>query len=266
LIIAEPATPIRDVMEKDLVTVNVTDDQEEVARVAMHYDLLAVPVIDADGKMLGIATIDDIIDVIDEEAAEDLAGVAHGGRAIDESAAGSQNVLARIKLRLPWLVLLMFLDFLSANVISTFEGVLKTFVALAFFIPVLMDMGGNVGTQSLAMTIRGLATGEIDRDDLVRLLWRETKVGVGLGLFCGLLLGVIATIWQGSATLGIVVGSALAITMGFAGLMGMVVPMVFERLGIDSAVASSPFITSIVDVLGLLVYFAVATKVMHLLT
>ena len=265
LIVADPATMVRDVLERDLVTVGVSDDQEEVARTAMHYDLLAVPVLDADGRMLGIVTIDDIVDVLDQEAAEDLAGVAHGGRTIDESGVDRDSVWARVKLRLPWLVLLMFGDFMSASVISRFEGVLQTFVVLAFFIPVLMDMGGNVGTQSLAMTVRGLATGEVDRRDLPRLIWRETRVGVSLGLICGTLIGLVALVWQRTPALGIVIGSAMAVTMGFAGVLGTVVPMIFDRLGVDSAVASSPFITSLVDVLGLLVYFAVATEVMHLL-
>ncbi len=266
LLVSDPSVPVRDVMERELVTVAVTEDQEEVARAAMHYDLLAVPVIGDDGRMLGIVTIDDIIDVLDEEAAEDMHGVAHGGKVLEEAEAARHGVWARVRLRLPWLILLMFGDFLSANVISRFEGVLSTFVALAFFIPVLMDMGGNVGTQSLAMTVRGLATGEIDRSDLPRLLWRESGIGITLGIVCGTLIGLVAMVWQGTPVLGIVVGSAMAVTMGLAAILGTVVPMIFDRLGVDSAVASSPFITSSVDVFGLLTYFAVATRVLHLLT
>lgn len=266
LLMAEPNTLVRDVMEKDLITVSVAEDQEEVARTAMHYDLLAVPVVGDEGKMLGIVTIDDIIDVLDEEAAEDMHGVAHGGKVFEETEAAQHGVWARVKLRLPWLILLMFGDFMSANVISRFEGVLSTYVALAFFIPVLMDMGGNVGTQSLAMTIRGLATGEINHSDLMRLLWREGRIGIALGLVCGTLIGLVALLWQGTPVLGIVVGFAMAVTMAVAAVLGTIVPMVFERLGVDSAVASSPFITSAVDIFGLLTYFTVATKVLHMLT
>ncbi len=265
LLMADPGALVRDVMEKDVVTVAVTEDQEEVARTAMHYDLLAVPVLDEEEKMLGIVTIDDLIDVLDEEAAEDMHGVAHGGKVLEDGEAAKHGVWGRIRLRLPWLVLLMFGDFLSANVISRFEGVLSTYVALAFFIPVLMDMGGNVGTQSLAMTIRGLATGEISTGDILRLLWRECRVGIALGIVCGALIGVVALVWQGTAVLGIVVGSAMAVTMTVAAILGTIVPMVFERLGVDSAVASSPFITSAVDIFGLLTYFAVATRVLHML-
>ena len=262
LIVAEPAARVQAIMETDLVTVGVADDQEEVARAAMHYDLLALPVIGGGGRLLGIVTIDDLIDVIDAEAAEDFYGVAHGGRAPEVEVGQPLGVWARVRLRLPWLIILMFGNFLAANVISGFDHVLQSLVALAFFIPVLMDMGGNVGTQSLAMTIRGMTTGEIDRSDVWRLMWRELRVGMSLGLFCGLLLAGVVTVWQGWGSLGVVVGVAMAATMSIASVLGTLVPLIMDRLGFDSAVASSPFITSAVDVSGLLIYFAVARVVL----
>lgn len=265
LILADPGTRIRDVMETELIVAGVGEDQEEVARSAMHYDLLAVPVVDDGGRMLGIVTIDDLIDVIDEEAAEDFYGVAHGGPVPDEAVAAQQGVWFRVKLRLPWLILLMFGDFLAANVISSFSHVLESVVALAFFIPVLMDMGGNVGTQSLAMTVRGLATGEIDRSDMSRLLFREVRVGASLGVACGLLIALVGLVWQGSGTLGMVVGISMFATMSFAAILGTLVPMIMDRLGVDSAVASSPFITSAVDIVGLSVYFATARLMLEAL-
>ncbi|MDP2873025.1 MAG: magnesium transporter [Bacillota bacterium] len=258
IIVANPDSPVRSFMERDVVTVNVTDDQEEVARTAMHYDLLAVPVVDAEGRMLGISTIDDLVDVLDEEATEDLHGVLGGGHGPGVQPGVAAGAWARVRLRLPWLVILMFGDFLAANVIRGFAHVLEAIVALAFFIPVLMDMGGNVGTQSLAMTVRGLATGEIEHSDLPRILWRETKIGVMLGLFCGLLIAGVATLWQGNPTLGLVIGISMVATMTIAAVLGTMVPIVFDRMGVDSAVASSPFITSAVDVSGLLIYFATA--------
>jgi len=266
LIVAPPDQVVRRFMQTGPVSVQVDDDQEDVARLAMHYDLLALPVVDADGRMLGIVTIDDLVDVIDEEAAEDLHGVAGGGHgpAVDEGVAAS--AWARVRLRLPWLLLLMVGDFLSANVIRSFSHVLETAVALAFFIPVLLDMGGNVGTQSLAMTVRGLATGELDHRDLWRILWRETRIGVVLGVICGGLIALIALLWQGNPSLGIVVGGAMLATLSLAAVLGTMVPMVFDRLGIDSAVASSPFITSAVDVAGLIIYFGIARSLLVALT
>lgn len=262
LIVAPPDQVVREFMNPSPVSVHVDDDQEEVARLAMHYDLLALPVLDAADRMLGIVTIDDLVDVLDEEAAEDLHGVAGGGHGPAPEVGVAATVLARVRLRLPWLLLLMVGDFLAANVIRSFSHILETFVALAFFIPVLMDMGGNVGTQSLAMTVRGLATGELEHRNLWRILWRELRIGISLGAVCGVLIALIALLWQGSSALGIVVGGAMVGTMSLAALLGTVVPMVFDRLGIDSAVASSPFITSAVDITGLMIYFAIARSLL----
>ncbi len=262
IIVANPDSPVRSFMERDVVTVQVDEDQEEVARTAMRYDLLAVPVVDAEGRMLGISTIDDLVDVLEEEATEDLHGVVGGGHGPEIQPGVAAGAWARVRLRLPWLIILMFGDFLSANVIRGFAHVLETAVALAFFIPVLMDMGGNVGTQSLAMTVRGLATGEIERSDIPSILWRETKVGFMLGAFSGLLIAGVATLWQGDPTLGVVIGFAMFCTMTIAGVLGTAVPLIFDGLGVDSAVASSPFITSAVDITGLLIYFGTAKWLM----
>jgi magnesium transporter len=258
LVLASPGQVVRDFMQRNPVSARVDEDQEDVARRAMHYDLLALPVVDPADRMLGIVTIDDLVDVIDEEAAEDLHGVVAGGHGPAPDRGVAASAWGRVRVRLPWLLLLMAGDFLSANVIRSYSHVLETAVALAFFIPVLLDMGGNVGTQSLAMTIRGLATGEIDHRDLWRLLWRETRVGLVLGLVCGGVMAGIALLWQGNLSLGLVIGGAMIATLSLAAVLGTVVPMIFDRLGIDSAVASSPFITSAVDVAGLIIYFAIA--------
>lgn len=258
IILANPDSPVRSFMERDVVSVNVGDDQEEVARTAMHYDLLAVPVVDGDGRMLGIATIDDLVDVLEEEATEDLHGVLGGGRGAEVQVGAAAATWARVRVRLPWLLLLMFGNFLSANVISGFAQVLERALALAFFIPVLMDMGGNVGTQSLAMTVRGLATGDINHGDLWRLMWRETKVGACIGLTCGIVIAGVAAVWQGNPMLGLTVGIAMFCTLTIAAVLGILMPMLFDRLGIDAAVSAGPFITTVADIMGLIIYFATA--------
>jgi magnesium transporter len=164
----------------------------------------------------------------------------------------------RAKQRLPWLIGLMFGDFLAAGVIENFSAVLETVVALAFFIPVLLDMGGNVGTQSLALTVRGLATGECSRRDVWRMVWRESRVGIMLGTACGTIIGVVAGLWQKQPLLGLVVGLTMFATLSLAAVLGIVVPMIMDKLGVDPAIAASPFITSVADVSGLLIYFMVA--------
>jgi magnesium transporter len=258
LIVASPRAKVREFMETDLVVARVTEDQEEVARSAMHYDLLAMPVVDDQGRMLGIVTIDDLIDVIDEEAAEDFFGVAHGGPVPEQAAAGRPDIWARVKVRLPWLVLLIFGNFISANVMQRFEAVLASVVAIAFFVPVLLDSAGNVGTQSLAVTIRGMARRDIDTADLPSLIWQELRTGLALGVACGVVIAVVAGLWQDNLMLGLVVGGAMCAGLTVAAVMGVVVPIAFDRMGIDPAVASSPLITTIADVSALLIYFSLA--------
>ena len=259
LIVADPGDRVSGFMETDIVSVHVSEDQEEVARQAMHYDLLAIPVVDDDQRMLGIVTIDDLIDVIDEEAAEDLQGVVGGGTSGDFGEDQAVAPWTRVKQRLPWLILLMFGNFIAANVMQHFESVLASVVAVAFFVPVLLDSAGNVGTQSLAVTIRGMATRAIGPRDLGRVVWRELQTGLLLGLSCGTIIAVAAALWQSNPMLGVVVGLAMSCGLTVAAVMGVVVPMLFDRIGVDAAVASSPLITTAADVTALLIYFTLAT-------
>jgi magnesium transporter len=261
LIIAPATARLEDIMETNVISVSPDTDQEEVARLVARYDLLAIPVVDANNRLLGIVTVDDIIDVIEEEATEDIYRMAGTGADEEEELAASPWVKARR--RLPWLGVLLVGNFLSANVIQGFTSTLERIVALAYFIPVLMDMGGNVGTQSFAVVVRGLSTGEIDTRRLLRTVLREAEVGVLVGAIFGTAIALIASLWQGSPMLGLVVGLAMGITLITAAMVGTFVPLVFDRVGVDIAVASGPFITTVIDVTGLMIYFWLATTLMR---
>ncbi|QNB46126.1 magnesium transporter [Thermanaerosceptrum fracticalcis] len=260
LIIANPDSLIRDIMRRKVVSVPVDMDQEEVARIVTKYNFLAVPVIDHDNSLLGIITVDDVIDVIHEEAAEDLyrlAGAA--GEEEEEEEEFFQRIFASLKARLPWLFITMLGGLVSGRVLSGFSEQIDAVVALAFFIPLLTGMGGNVGTQSSTVTVRGIATGQIKEDQIFTVVLRESLVGAAIGSILGLIVGVIASVWQQKPMLGIVVGLAMLGNMLTAATMGTLVPLIFRRIGIDPAVASAPFISTAIDITGLLIYSTLAT-------
>ncbi len=260
LIIANPESLIRDIMRKKVVSVPVDMDQEEVARIVTKYNFLAVPVIDHDNSLLGIITVDDVIDVIHEEAAEDLyrlAGAA--GEEEEEVEEFFQRIFASLKARLPWLFITMLGGLISGQVLSGFSRQIEAVVALAFFIPLLTGMGGNVGTQSSTVTVRGIATGQIKQDQIFTVVLRESLVGAAIGSILGLIVGVIAAIWQQKPMLGVVVGLAMLGNMLTAATMGTLVPLIFRRIGVDPAVASAPFISTAIDITGLLIYSTLAT-------
>jgi len=260
LIMAEPDTRVEKLMIQDLVAAKVNDDQEDVARMIEQYDLLAIPVVDLTGTLVGIVTVDDIIDVITDEATEDISRLnAISGRAVDDLRVGA---VAAARKRLPWLVLLLFIGILSGSIIASFEETLEAVVILAIFIPMIADMAGNTGTQSLALVVRGLALGEFKTEDVFRLLRREAGVGLILGTVNGLAIAVIASIWQQSIVLGFVIGFSLWLTLIVATLVGAIVPIIISRFNIDPAVASGPFITTVNDIVGLTIYFSVATALM----
>ncbi|MDQ7792355.1 MAG: magnesium transporter [Clostridia bacterium] len=259
LIMAEPDTRVVTIMIRDLVAAKVNDDQEDVARMIEQYDLLAIPVVDQARTLVGIVTVDDIIDVITDEATEDIArlnAISGPVSAVDDLRVGA---FAAARKRLPWLVLLLFIGIISGNIISSFEETLEAVVILAVFIPMIADMAGNTGTQSLALVVRGLALGEFKTDDIMRLLRREFGVGLILGTVNGVAIAVIATVWQRSAALGFVIGFSLWLTLIVATLVGAIVPIILNRFRVDPAVASGPFITTINDIVGLTIYFSIAT-------
>jgi magnesium transporter len=258
LIAAAEGTILKNIMRRNIISVNAELDQEEVARVVSKYDLLALPVVDEQDHLLGIITFDDIIDVMEQEATEDIYHMA-GAKEVVGMELTKAPVGKVVRLRLPWLFVTMFGGVLSGSVISVYENTLEAIVVLAAFIPVIMGMGGNVGTQSSTIFVRGLATGEIEQSEVWNYFFREIRVGLTMGIFCGLLMSVIALIWQGNIYLGLVVGISMLITISFATLIGTLVPIVLNKLNIDPAITAGPFVTTIKDFTGLLIYFLVAS-------
>ena len=262
LITSQAGVELADIMETNVISVAPDTDQEEVARTVARYDLLAIPVVNGNNRMLGIVTVDDVIDVIEEEATEDIYRMAGTGAA-DETEEMAAGTWLKVRRRLPWLSFLLVGNFMSANVIQGFTDTLENIVALAYFIPVLIDMGGNVGTQSFAVVVRGISTGELDTRRLMRTVLREAQVGVVMGVLFGLSMALIAMFWQGSPMLGVVVGLSMSLTLFTASIIGTFVPLTFDRMGLDIAVASGPFITTAIDVTGLIIYFYLATTFMR---
>lgn len=258
LIVANPETVIENIMHHKVKSVNVNMDQEEVAAIVTKYDFLAVPVVDDNNCLLGIVTVDDVIDVIHEEATEDIFRLA-GTAEIDLEDGLSERIINSLRTRLPWLLITLAGGLLAGRIIRGLEAELQAVVALAYFIPLLTGMGGNVGTQSSTLTVRGLATGQVDAKELLITVGREAMVGMAVGMICGLIVTLVAFFWQKSLLLGLVVGGALLGNMITAATMGTFVPMVFKRLGIDPAVASAPFISTSIDITGLLIYTGLAS-------
>jgi magnesium transporter len=266
LIVADPRTHIREIMYERVVSVPVDMHQEEVARMISKYDFLAIPVVDYEHKLVGIITVDDAMDVLTDEVSEDIAKL--GGISGKDAGVLDLTVTAfeAARKRMPWLALLLVIGIFSGGIISRYEKTLEAVVVLAIFIPVIADMAGNTGTQSLAIVVRGLTTGQFTGPDAWQLIKREAAVGVLVGVANGLFISIIVTIWQKNIVLGFVIGLTLLITLFFSTLAGTIVPLIMAKLRIDPAVASGPFITTINDILGLTIYFSTATAFMsHLL-
>lgn len=261
LIISDEENMISEIMNDRVVSVSVGDDQEAVARTMKDYDFLAIPVIDFQGHLLGIITVDDIIDVMDEEASDDyskLAGVAN----MDTIDRGPYSAA---KKRLPWLIILLFLGMLTASLIGRFEETLDQVAVLAIFIPLIAGMAGNTGTQALAVAVRKIATGEIDEESKRKTIWREAGTGLITGVTCGIVVAVVVFVWKQHFFLGILVGSSVLVTLVIATLAGAFIPLLMHHFKIDPAVASGPFITTINDIISILVYFGFATLFMQYL-
>lgn len=255
LIIADPKARIHDIMNERVVMVHVKDDQEEVAQIMKDYNFLATPVINDAGVLLGIITVDDIIDVIDEEASEDYSKLA----GISDMDKFDINPFQSAAKRLPWLVILLFLGMLTANLMGQFEATLEKVALLAIFIPLIAGTSGNSGTQALAVAIRGIATGDLEDESKLKLLVRELFTGMIMGVVCGLLIIGIVYFWKGELLLGMLVGAAICCSIIVATLAGSFIPLLMHRLKIDPAVASGPFITTLNDITSILIYLGLAT-------
>jgi magnesium transporter len=261
LVIAQPEQTVSEIMTREVVFVHTDTDQEEVAQIIQHYDFVALPVVDTEQRLVGIITVDDVIDVLEQEATEDiytLGGVQSGGDNYFQT-----NLVTVARKRVVWLLLLLVTNTATAVVIQNQESILEQVVALTFFIPLLIDAGGNVGAQSSTVVIRGLSTQEI-RSKALGVIGREASAGAILGL----MLGTVVTVWayflQGNWGVALSVGISLFAISLLASVSGSALPFLFHRFGLDPALMSAPFITTAVDVLGVFIYLSIARLILQL--
>lgn len=257
LLLCAPSTELEKLMSSRVISVNVDTDQEEVAHLVARYNYLALPVVDHQNKLVGIITVDDIIDIIRDEETEDILLMVGVGE--DEEVLTAplwRNAL----LRLPWLLAAWIGGVLASQILSHYQGMLSQMVSLAFFIPIINGMGGNVGTQASTIVVRGMATGKLPAGQTFTQVLRELRVALVLGLLFGLLLGgTVYFLNPSTPELGITVGLALVVSMTLAATVGSLMPVVLRNFGVDPAIATGPFVTTSIDVLGITTYFAIAT-------
>ncbi len=259
LLTRPPKTRLTSLMTRDLITVPPTEDQEEVARLVARYDLLALPVVDEDGRLLGVVTVDDVVDVIRDEAAEDMLLMAGVGDA------STGSVLSQSWHRGGWLLATLAGGILAAEIIGIYEDTLKTVAVLAGFIPVIMGMGGNVGIQSATLAVRGLALGSVQLGGPGRFMIREAQVGIILGALYATLLGTYAIVrFPGEPLIAASISSSIFLAIAAATVLGASIPMILERGGADPAIATGPFVTTLVDLFGIVIYFNVARSLLGL--
>ncbi|MBW7938057.1 MAG: magnesium transporter [Candidatus Omnitrophica bacterium] len=258
LVWTDSSVQLKEIADPEVIRVEGDMDQEEVARLFLKHDLVSLPVVDAEGKLIGRITSDDVLDVLQEESSEDIFKLA--GTSDDELI--TRSILNVLKLRLPWLLVALLGGIGCSFILGKFEVELDKFTYLAFYLPVIMAMGGNVATQSSTLIVRGLATGQVHSRKLFRTILREARVGSLIGLVCALIAGGLSGLFARLAGLppatGLVVGLSMQISMTCAGLFGSLVPLTLSRLGVDPAVASGPFISMSNDAMGLLIYLTVA--------
>jgi len=255
LLLVSPETPLKRIMTGDLISARVDMDQEEVARQVAAYNLLAIPVVDEENKLVGIITVDDVIDVIKDEATEDiyrLAGVAGDERAF--TPAGES-----LRKRLPWLGINLVTAFMATLVVALFEGTIGLFPVLAVFMPVVAGMGGNAGMQTLTVIVRGLALGELTWSNSRKALMKEAAVGIGNGIVLGVVAALVVWAIRGNLMLGAVLGMAMIINMFVAATAGTLVPLGLRAANVDPALASSVFITTMTDMIGFFSFLGLAT-------
>ncbi|MBW1901077.1 MAG: magnesium transporter [Deltaproteobacteria bacterium] len=259
ILLEPPSRKVSEIMNPEVISVDVQADQEEVVFLVKKYDLVNIPVVDEHHRLIGRITHDDIIDVIEEEVDEDISLMAG---VIDEEIA-EESTLKISKARLPWLIMGVFGGILAAIVINQFESSLERILALSFFFPVIMAMGGNTGIQAATVVVRGLATGDVSLVNAGKRLLREMRVALINGLICGAILGTIVGIWLSDAGLGFIVGVALILIVVISGFIGAAVPMALKRLNIDPALGTGPFVTTSNDILSLFIYLGLVTLFLH---
>ncbi|MCP4681571.1 MAG: magnesium transporter [Desulfobacterales bacterium] len=255
LLLEAPDIKVSDIMNPEVISVFVQTDQEDVIQLVKKYDLVNIPVVDEHHRLVGRITHDDIIDVIEDEVDEDISLMAG---VIDQEIA-EESALKISKARLPWLIMGIFGGILAAFVINQFEASLEEIIALSFFFPVMMAMGGNTGTQASTVVVRGLATGDVSLVNVGKRLWREMRVALVNGLICGALLGSVVGLWLSDYGLGFIVALALIIIIVTAGLIGVAVPLALKRFNIDPALATGPFVTTSNDIFSLFIYLGLVS-------
>ncbi len=260
LIIASPEQKVEEIMTEKVMSVTTETDQEEVARLLQDLDLLAVPVVDREDRLVGIITIDDAVDVLEQETTEDIFDkVGLTSFASQESGRSQRLVSGSIfevwKIRIPFLIITLIGGLLAGAVIDAYEETLEAIAAVAIFIPVIMDMGGNIGTQSSTIFTRAFVLGHINVKKFASHWLREVAIGLSIGALMGVAAGIIASLWQQEPNFGYAVGISLTLTITLATALGYLVPFILVRMGFDQAAGSDPFITTIKDISGLFIYF-----------
>ncbi|KIC43301.1 magnesium transporter [Ruegeria sp. ANG-R] len=250
--------PLHDIAEEEFHAIPVDQDEEDVAYAFNQYHLISAPVVDGDGRLVGVITIDDAMVVLDEEYEEDMLRLA----GVSNESSLSDSVAATSKRRLPWLGVNLVTAICGSLVISQFEAAIDQLVALAILMPIVASMGGNAGTQSLTVAVRALATRDLTGSNVGRVIRRELLVGMLNGLCFAIILGTVGMMWFDSPLLGVVIGSALVVNMIIAGFAGTVVPVVLDRLGVDPALASGTFVTTTTDVMGFFIFLGLASVVL----
>ena len=259
LISADPNKKLHQIMKKEVVKLSPELDKEKVADIFMNEDILALPVVDKKGKLLGRVTVDDVLDVMEEEATEDMFKIA----GVHPDAHVFDPISRSIKKRLPWLALNLVTAFVAALTISFFSNTLRAVIILAAFMPMIAGLGGNSGTQTLTLIVRGLALNQFSAANYRKILLKEVSVGMINGLILGAIMAVVVYFWQGNYMLGVVIISAMTISLTLAAIIATSVPLILKSFNIDPAVASSVFITASIDIIGFAAFLGIATLLLQ---
>ncbi|HUX75818.1 MAG TPA: magnesium transporter [Anaerolineae bacterium] len=260
LIVAEPSTPIVEIMDPEVISVRAGTDQEDCARLMSRYDLLALPVVDAGDVLMGVITIDDLVDVLEEEATEDIQRLG-GTQPLDRPYLDT-SIFTITRKRIGWLLLLFVTETLTGSVLRHFEHELQSAVALSFFVPLLIGTGGNAGSQTTSTIIRALATGDVGLADALRALWHELRTGLLLGIGMAAIAYARALTWGSTQALAVTVSLAILAIVVWANGLGSLLPLLAARLRIDPAIVSGPVMSTLVDATGLFIYFTMARLIL----
>lgn len=264
LIMASPTALVKDIMHTDVIKVSTDDDQEYVARLLSEYDLIAVPVVDSENRLVGIITYDDILDVVQEEATEDIHLMGGLSKTPDDVKYTELSIKASIRKRVGWLIFLVVLGSVSGSIVKLYSDMIDTIVVLSFFVPMLIDAGGNAGSQASTLITRAIAMGEFSEKYVWKVIARESITGLLLGGLVGVFGFARAFITEGDLMIGFLVALSLVVIITVANIVGALLPLIAYRLKFDPAVMSAPLITTVVDIIGLVTYFQIAKLLLGL--